>query len=220
LKRGYHNLPFRSPSLRRFHSLGARQRKHTTKTFIRNRLVQRILGQKPKIIRTLPRSPSRLPRTHPIPLSHLITDEKQTNRDQRHYTKQQPEQSCKVKHTGSLHSRLRLPWRLATRTLRRRRRHKTATILTWNHDHFLNNHFPRRLNPSLLQRLMNLQKINHNKNHRQPKNKEQRNKNNPNRVHNSIIPQQPDYSIYELQLQISMRVGAPQTLSPLKHAKS
>ena len=86
-----------------------------------------------------------------------------------------------------MRSKLRLSWRLTARTLRNRRRHKTATILTRNHHHFPHNHFPRRLNPSLLQRLVHLQEIDNHKNHGKTKNKEQRHKNNQRSISHGIF---------------------------------
>ena len=114
--------------------------------------------------------------------------------------------------------------RLTAGTLSSRRRHQTATVLAGNHNHFFNNHFPRRLNPPLLQRLVNLQKINNQKHHGQTKNKEQRNKNNQRRIRHGSFPpfliqQQQHYSLYEPQLSKNTHsVGAPQILSPPQHA--
>jgi len=35
----------------------------------------------------------------------------------------------------------------------------SLAVLAWNHNDFFNNHFPKRLNPSFFQRLLNLGKI-------------------------------------------------------------
>jgi hypothetical protein len=105
-----------------------------------------------------------------------------------------------------MRSKLRLSWRLTARTLRNRCRHETTTILTRNHHHFLHNHFPRRLNPSLLQWLMHLQEINDHKNHRNTKNKEQRQKNDQSSVSHGVSSSntyafaEAELLIYEPQL--------------------
>lgn len=86
-----------------------------------------------------------------------------------------------------MHHALDLSWSLAAGTLCGCRGHQAATVLARNHNHFFNNHFSRRLNPSLLKRLVNLQEIDDNEDHRQTNNEEQRNKNNPHCIHGFVI---------------------------------
>ncbi len=111
-------------------------------------------------------------------------------------------------------NRLTLPWRLTMGALSRRCRHETATVLAGNHHNLFHNNFPRCGNLSLLQWLMNPHKINDHEDHRQAKNKEQRNKNNPKRIHDSTSPQH-DYRIYEPQL--SKRASSPVVLHQSIH---
>jgi hypothetical protein len=139
-----------------------------------------------------------------VPKRKSITSETET-----------PAQVCFITRTATatqqstaepMRSKLRLSWRLTARTLRNRCRHETTTILTRNHHHFLHNHFPRRLNPSLLQWLMHLQEINDHKNHRNTKNKEQRQKNDQSSVSHGVSSSntyafaEAELLIYEPQL--------------------
>ncbi len=74
--------------------------------------------------------------------------------------------------------------------------HEPVTILAINHNDFFYNHFPRRLNLGLLQRLVNFGEIKDQENHRQPKNEEQCNKNDRCGVrHRVTTPLKLDFAI-------------------------